>query len=49
MNDRPSAEPGIRIDIRDLSFFYGDNQALKELWANHPEQLTWWTRFFDWI
>src|SRR5947208_16239559 len=31
MNDRPPAEPGIRIDIRDLSFFYGDNQALKNV------------------
>src|SRR5437762_9021831 len=31
MNDRQPAEPGIRIDIRDLSFFYGDNQALKSV------------------
>src|SRR5438477_6788845 len=31
MNDRQPPEPGIRIDIRDLSFFYGDNQALKNV------------------
>jgi len=31
MNDRQPTEPGIRIDIRDLSFFYGDNQALKNV------------------
>jgi phosphate transport system ATP-binding protein len=31
MNDVQTAEPGIRIDIRDLSFFYGENQALKNV------------------
>src|SRR5437016_13403419 len=31
MNDRLHAAIGIRIDIRDLSFFYGENQALKSV------------------
>ena len=31
MNDGAHAAPGIRIDIRDLSFFYGENQALKNV------------------
>ena len=31
MNDGTHAAPGTRIDIRDLSFFYGENQALKNV------------------
>ncbi|HEX3429992.1 MAG TPA: phosphate ABC transporter ATP-binding protein PstB [Rhizomicrobium sp.] len=31
MNDSPHVEIGVRIDIRDLSFYYGDNEALKHV------------------
>jgi hypothetical protein len=46
-----AAERGYRVVFAALlvTRYDGANQALKELWASHPEQLTWWTRFFDWL
>jgi hypothetical protein len=42
---------GYRIVFGDLlaAPYDGKNEALKRLYADHPQHLTWWVRFFDWI
>jgi hypothetical protein len=46
------AEAGYRIVFADLlsRHYDGANEYLtNHLYADHPERLTWWIRFFDWI
>jgi hypothetical protein len=46
-----AVESGYRAAFAGLlrTAYDGENQALKERWAEHPEHLDWWTRFFDWL
>jgi hypothetical protein len=46
-----AAEGGYRVVFAGLlaAPYTGQNQPLNDLHSDHPDLLTWWERFFDWL